>query len=86
MRSTAGLGALVREWRKDAAVRLLAILFIATLVLSMGPYVPGFRQLIKLPGFSFFRAPSRWLLAMSFALALLAVFVIFPAIEQILAA
>ena len=54
--------ALVREWRRDAAVRLLAILFIATLVLSLGPYVPGFRHLIKLPGFSFFRAPSRWML------------------------
>ena len=49
--------ALVREWRRDAAVRLLAILLLATLVLSLGPYVPGFRLLIRLPGFSFFRAP-----------------------------
>ena len=24
------------------------------------PYVPGFRHLIALPGFSFFRAPARW--------------------------
>ena len=64
--------AVVREWRRDAAVRLLAILFLATLVLSLGPYVPGFRHLIKLPGFSFFRAPSRWSLATSLALALLA--------------
>ena len=55
-----------------AAVRLLAILLIATFVLSLGPYVPGFRQLIRLPGFSFFRAPSRWMLATSLALALLA--------------
>ena len=64
--------AVLRDWRRDAAVRLLAILFIATLVLSLGPYVPGFRQLIKLPGFSFFRAPSRWNLTISLALAFLA--------------
>ena len=31
-----------------------------TACLSLGPYVPGFRFLITLPGFSFFRAPSRW--------------------------
>ncbi len=61
-----------RDWRRDAAVRLLAILFIATLVLSFGPFAPGFRQLIKLPGFSFFRCPSRWDVATSLALALLA--------------
>ena len=49
--------AVFRHWRRDAAVRLLAILFIATLVLSFGPFAPGFLQLIKLPGFSFFRCP-----------------------------
>ena len=43
-----------------------------TLVLSLGPYVPGFRSLIMLPGFSFFRRPSRWSLATALALALLA--------------
>ena len=64
--------ALVRDWRRDAVVRPLAILFVVTLVLSFGPYVPGFRYLIKLPGFSFFRAPARWTLATSLALALLA--------------
>ncbi len=46
-----------REWRTDRAVRLLTILFIVTLCLSLGPYLPGFRQTIMLPGFSFFRAP-----------------------------
>ncbi len=64
--------ALVREWRRDPAVRLLGIVFLVTFVLSLGPYVPGFRFLIALPGFSFFRAPSRWMLAASLALALLA--------------
>ena len=53
-------------------MRLLAVLAVATLVLSLGPYVPGFRYLIMLPGFSFFRAPSRWSVATALALALLA--------------
>ena len=44
-------------------------LALATLVLSLGPYVPGFRHLIRLPGFSFFRAPARWGLATELALA-----------------
>jgi hypothetical protein len=61
-----------REWRRDAKVRMLLILAVATLVLSMGPYVPGFRYLIMVPGFSFFRAPSRWSVATALALALLA--------------
>jgi hypothetical protein len=62
----------VREWRRDASVRLLAALAVATLLLSLGPYVPGFRYLIMVPGFSFFRAPSRWSVATGLALALLA--------------
>jgi hypothetical protein len=61
-----------KEWRRDAAVRLLTLLALATLFLSLGPYVPGFRLLIELPGFSFFRAPARWSLATSLALAILA--------------
>ena len=61
-----------REWRRDASVRLFAVLAVATLLLSFGPYVPGFRYLIVLPGFSFFRAPSRWSVATALALALLA--------------
>ena len=56
--------AMFREWRRDRAVRLLTILFIVTLVLSLGSLCRrGFAQLIMLPGFSFFRAPSRWSLA-----------------------
>jgi hypothetical protein len=63
---------MVREWRRDPAVRLLTAVAIVTLVLSLGPYAPGFRALITLPGFSFFRAPSRWSVATALALALLA--------------
>ena len=35
-------------------MRLLAILFFVTLVLSLGPYVPGFRHLISCRAFRFF--------------------------------
>ncbi len=66
------LMAIARESRRDPAVRLLTILAAATLFLSLGPYVPGFRMLIGVPGFSFFRAPARWSLATSLALAILA--------------
>jgi hypothetical protein len=62
----------VREWRRDASVRLLTSLVVVTLVLSLGPYVPGFRALILLPGFSAFRALARWSVATGLALALLA--------------
>jgi hypothetical protein len=62
----------VREWRRDASVRFLCVVAVATLLLGLGPYVPGFRYLIMVPGFSFFRAPSRWSVAAGLALALLA--------------
>ena len=64
--------AMTREFRRDAAVRLLTVLALASLFLSLGPYVPGFPALSGVPGFSFFRAPARWTLATSLALAILA--------------
>lgn len=64
--------AVVREARRDAGARCLTALAVLGLVLSLGPYAPGFRLLIELPGFSFFRAPARWTLPASLALALLA--------------
>jgi hypothetical protein len=66
------LGAIVSGLRRDATTRTLTLLACATLVLSLGPYVPGFSSLCRLPGFSFFRAPARWSLATQLALALLA--------------
>lgn len=61
-----------RTWRHDAATRALGVMALVSLVLAMGPYVPGFSSLIELPGFSFFRAPARWSLATLLALSMLA--------------
>ncbi len=66
------LGAIRRGIKGDAGIRTLAVLGVVTLIFSFGPYVPGFSSLIRLPGFSFFRAPARWTLASNLALALLA--------------
>ena len=66
------LGAIRRESRRDPGVRLLALIAGSALLFSLGPYVPGFGLLIRLPGFSFFRAPARWGLLVELALALLA--------------
>jgi hypothetical protein len=66
------LGAIRSGFRRDPAVRAATFLAALTLYLSLGPNVAGFRWLIQLPGFSFFRAPARWGLATALALALLA--------------
>lgn len=64
--------AAIKLWRSDRGVRLLLVMAVVTLSLSLGPYAPGFRGLIEIPGFSFFRAPARWSVCTSLALALLA--------------
>ncbi|SIN86173.1 hypothetical protein SAMN05444166_1319 [Singulisphaera sp. GP187] len=66
------LVAILRGFRRDPAARALALLVLVTALLSFGPYVPGFRLLIRVPGFSFFRASARWSLATGLALSLLA--------------
>jgi hypothetical protein len=58
--------------RSERAVRDMIIVAVVSLLLSLGPHVPGFRWLCMLPGFSFFRAPARWGLATMLALAMLA--------------
>ncbi|MBV8556653.1 MAG: hypothetical protein JO116_13915 [Planctomycetaceae bacterium] len=60
------------EVRRDPATRALTALAAVTLVLSLGPYVPGYASWSRLPGFSYFRAPARWSLATELALSLLA--------------
>jgi hypothetical protein len=67
------LGCLAKARRKaDVRVRVLGVILLGSLVLSFGPYVPGFGWLIQVPGFSFFRAPARWGVATMLALSLLA--------------
>jgi hypothetical protein len=66
------LAALVWGWRRDRVVRTLMIVGLVSLYLSLGPNVPGFDWLIRLPGFSFFRAPARWGSATMLAGAVLA--------------
>ena len=65
-------GAIGGSWRQLPAVRALAVVGGITLMLSLGPYLPGYRTWSMLPGCSFFRAPARWILATSLALSLLA--------------
>ena len=65
-------GAIRGGFRSDAGTRLLTVLVVGTLVLSLGPYCPGFSYLIRLPGFAFFRSAARWSLGTSLALAILA--------------
>lgn len=67
----AGL-AVARLGRSDAVVKALSFTLLAVLLLAAGPYVPGFSMLVRLPGFSFFRAPARWTLAATLILATLA--------------
>ena len=61
-----------RGVRSDRAVRALTILVVSSLLLSFGPYLPGFRPIAGLPGFRLFRAPARWGLVSMLGLAILA--------------
>jgi hypothetical protein len=60
-----------KGWR-DPATRALVVVALAATWFSLGPYVPGFSVLCRLPGFAFFRAPARWGSAAMLALAILA--------------
>ncbi|WZO99007.1 hypothetical protein EP7_000599 [Isosphaeraceae bacterium EP7] len=64
--------AVYRLGRADRATRALLVAAFVTLLLSLGPYIPGFSWLCQIPGFSFFRAPARWSAATGLALAVLA--------------
>lgn len=61
-----------RTWRSDPATRALAATLAISLLLAAGPYGFGFSLAIRLPGFSYFRAPARWTAAATLALAMLA--------------
>ncbi|MEW4569935.1 hypothetical protein AB1L88_18890 [Tautonia sp. JC769] len=65
---------LVKPGSHAGAIRVLGLVLAVGLFLSLGPYVPGFRIFSQWPGFSFFRAPARWGMIVSLALAILAGF------------
>ncbi len=60
------------RWRREPRVRLWVLLVFVTLLLSLGPYLPLFRGLIRLPGFDGFRSASRWGVTTALFLGLLA--------------
>jgi len=68
------LGGLRWSGANHRAVIALTALGGVGLLLSLGPWVPGFGLLSRLPGFSFFRAPARWFMLPTFSLAVLAGF------------
>ncbi len=61
----------LRRWREPETVGLIVAVLAAT-AFSLGPYLPGFSLYCQSPGFSFFRAPSRWGAGAMLGLALLA--------------
>lgn len=63
--------AVTRRWRSPEVLALL-VAGLVSLLLALGPYAPGFRSWSTWPGFSFFRAPSRWMIGLSLSLSLLA--------------
>ena len=65
------LGGLWRG-RRQPFVRCWAAILVVTWWLACGPFVPGFRWLTMVPGFSFFRAAGRWTLIQHVALGILA--------------
>ena len=57
-----GLGLTTLFWtgRRERLVRLWGILLLVSMALSLGGYLPGYRQLVSLPIIGWFAAPARW--------------------------
>jgi hypothetical protein len=60
--------------RADARVSFHFLVAAASLILAFGGYTPLYVLLQYVPGFSFFRAPARWLFVTAFSLSILAGF------------
>lgn len=68
-----GILGLILLWRKDRHVFFFGSLFIISLILALGQFTPFF-FILRLPPFSFFRAPGRFIMPAMFSLAVLAGF------------
>lgn len=57
-----GLGLTTLFWtgRRDRLVRLWGVVLLVSTALSLGGYLPGYRQLLSLPVVGWFAAPARW--------------------------
>ena len=60
------------QWRRRAGVLPALALTCSGLFLALGAYNPVYWLLARLPGFSFFRAPARWLVLYALGFSLLA--------------
>jgi hypothetical protein len=60
------------QWRRRKGVLPALTLTFAGLFLALGAYNPLYWLLARFPGFSFFRAPARWLVLYALGVALLA--------------
>ena len=57
-----GLGLTTLFWtgRRDQLVRLWGVVLLVSMALSLGGYLPGYRQLLSMPIIGWFAAPARW--------------------------
>jgi len=66
------LAALAWGKRRDPQVRFFGLLAPLSIVLALGNETPLYHLLARVPVFNYFRIPARWLLALTFCLAILA--------------
>jgi hypothetical protein len=66
------LAALAWGKRRDPQVPFFGLLVLLSVVLALGNETPAYHLLAHVPVFNWFRIPSRWLLALTFGLAILA--------------
>ena len=66
------LAALAWGRRRDSRVRFFGLLAPLSIVLALGNETPLYHLLARVPVFNYFRIPARWLLVLTFCLAILA--------------
>jgi hypothetical protein len=76
------LAALAWGKRRDPEVRFFGLLAPLSTVLALGNETPLYHLLARVPVFNYFRIPARWLLALTFCLAILAGFGLDYLLEQ----